>query len=236
MKENDLFSNGIYKYAGIELTPSVMAELIVVFFSGKQFKRKDALKKCIDFHRSNGGILEHDNYVQTIKKALASILKAENKGYGVWYVGSVSEETGIVDETENNNDNNQKEAECRDEVRILSDKTIGYGDQSVYVYYYDAYRKLADLEGKNVWECKIGRTDTDPIQRIMSQAGTCYPESPHIALLIYCDNSSILETTFHNIFKMRKKWLKNAPGTEWFLTSPEEIENIYSSIINSDIE
>lgn len=234
MKENDLFVNGIYKYAGIELMPSIMAELIMAFYSGKQLKRKDALKKCIDFHRSNGGILEHDNYISTIKKALGSTLKAENKGYGVWYVGSVSDEAGIMDATGNYTDNNQQDAEFRDEVRILSDKIIGNGNQSVYVYYYDAYRKLAELEGRHVWECKIGRTDTDPIQRIMAQAGTCYPESPHIALLIYCENSSVLETTFHNILKMRKKWLKNAPGTEWFLTSPEELESIYKSIIDSD--
>lgn len=236
MKESDLFVNGVYKYTGIELMPSVMAELITAFFSGKLFKRKEALKKCIDFHKSNGGILEHDNYISTIKKALGSTIKAKNKGYGVWYIESVSDETEITDVTEEKTNNNQKEAERKDEVRVLADKTIGGGNQSVYVYYYDTYRKLAELEGRNAWECKIGRTETDPIQRIMAQAGTCYPETPHIALLINCDNSSVLETTFHNILKMRGKWLENAPGTEWFLTAPEEIENIYRNIIDPDVE
>jgi len=31
---------------------------------------------------------------------------------------------------------------------------------------------------------------------------------------------------------MRNKWLMNSPGKEWFMTSPKEIEEIYSTLIN----
>jgi hypothetical protein len=81
------------------------------------------------------------------------------------------------------------------------------------------------------WECKIGRTDVEPIQRIMGQAGTCYPEFPHIALIIHCEDSSQLEMAFHSILKVRRKYIKSAPGKEWFMTSPQEIEDIYSLIM-----
>ena len=81
------------------------------------------------------------------------------------------------------------------------------------------------------WECKIGRTDVEPIQRIMGQAGTCYPEIPHIALVIYCEDSFQLEMAFHSILKVQKKYIKSAPGKEWFMTSPRKIEDIYSLIM-----
>ena len=48
--------------------------------------------------------------------------------------------------------------------------------------------KPSYLKGRNQWECKIGRTEVDPLSRIFSQAGTCYPELPHVALIMYCDD------------------------------------------------
>ena len=82
-----------------------------------------------------------------------------------------------------------------------------------------------------VWPCKIGRTDCDPIQRIIGQAGTCYPELPHVALIIYCDDSNALETAFHNIMKVKGRWMADAPGKEWFMTSPDELKAIYTSVL-----
>ena len=65
------------------------------------------------------------------------------------------------------------------------------------------------------------------LQRIIGQAGTCYPEFPHVALVIYCDDSAQMETALHAILKLQKKHIESAPGTEWFMTSPEEIEKLY---------
>ncbi|MCH3923261.1 GIY-YIG nuclease family protein [Limosilactobacillus sp.] len=98
---------------------------------------------------------------------------------------------------------------------------------AVYLYYYDKYKELAELKGQHVWECKIGRTETDPISRVLGQAGTCYPELPHIALILNCDNSSLMEKALHSILKVKGRWLSDSPGKEWFITSPEEVENLY---------
>ena len=123
------------------------------------------------------------------------------------------------------------EEKIRDTVEYDADKTIGAGYNAVYVYYYDTYKKYAEACGHSIWECKIGRTDKDPLQRIFGQAGTCYPELPHIALIIKCSNSLQLEAALHNILKLRNRWIENAPGTEWFLTSPAEIESVYHIIV-----
>ena len=101
----------------------------------------------------------------------------------------------------------------------------------MYLYYYDRYKELAEFKGYDIWECKIGRTDVDPIGRVVGQAGTCYPELPHIALIIYCDDSSLVEKALHSILKIKGRWLDKSPGKEWFITSPQEIEDIYMTIV-----
>lgn len=233
--KEELFDNGIYIYKELELTPAIIAKLLTVFYSGKQFQRQDALKKVVDFHRENGGFLEKDNYIPSLKVALGRSLVdlATNKGYGVWYLkreNDTDNEQVITEDEEDDEDEDELEVQ---NVKQQYDKIIGDGDKAVYVYYYDTYKQYAILQGSSVWACKIGRTDVDPIQRVLGQASTSYPELPHIGLVIKCDNSSSLETTLHYILKVRGKWMENAPGTEWFITSPEEVESIYNSFFTS---
>lgn len=211
-----------YKYFGLELTPTIFKDLLIQFFDGKQFNRKDAINVITKYHSDNGGVLNKPSYVSVFKKATQGLNKngIENVGYGTWrlcYEKEAVEEIVAIKDTE--------------EGTYSADKKIGEGKNAVYVYYYDCYKELSLLLEKDVWQCKIGRTDVDPIGRVFSQAGTCYPELPHLALVIYCDDSSTLERALHNILIIRKRWISNAPGKEWFMTSPEEIESIYYSII-----
>lgn len=211
-----------YKYAGVELTPNVFAELLILLFDGKQFKRTTAIETITQYHQRHGGVLEKKEYVSVFKKACLNLSKSglTNIGYGTWRLNYQVKEVEIVSENDE-----------YDAVEYSADKTIGTGEKSVYVYYYDTYKKYAEACGKCIWECKIGRTDKDPLQRVFGQAGTCYPELPHIALIIKCDNSSQLELALHNILKIRNQWIEGAPGTEWFLTSPTEVENLYSMVV-----
>jgi hypothetical protein len=41
---------------------------------------------------------------------------------------------------------------------IRPDKEVGAGPECVYLYFNPNDRGLAELEGRDVWECKIGRT------------------------------------------------------------------------------
>ncbi|MBQ3755905.1 MAG: GIY-YIG nuclease family protein [Oscillospiraceae bacterium] len=210
-----------YKYYGLELTPAIFEALLVQLFDGKQFSRQDAIDKIKAFHLENGGVLNKASYIAVFKKAAQRLKDKgfENIGYGIWrlcYKTDAIEE--IIPKPK------------KEQSSFQADKEIGSGSSSIYVYYYDRYKELAILKGNSEWECKIGRTDVEPIGRVLNQAGTCYPELPHIALIIYCDNSSLLETTIHSILKMKQKWIPSAPGKEWFNTSPEEIEQLYYSI------
>ena len=110
------------------------------------------------------------------------------------------------------------------------ERTIGSGNSSVYLYYYPQYKESAESKGEKVWQCKIGRTiDGEADRRIKSQA-TGLPESPMIGLHIKTDKEKKIERIIHDILKVGGKHIADAPGTEWFLTSPSEVEEIYNSI------
>ncbi len=211
-----------YRFIGLELTPAIFEELLILFFDGKQFSRQDAIDRITRYHLDNGGFLNKTSYISVFKKATQNLKDKGlvNTGYGVWrlcYSKKTIEE--IIPKSK------------AEEAVFKADKEIGEGKNAVYIYYYDSYKELASLKEKDLWECKIGRTDVDPISRIFSQAGTCYPELPHLALIIHCDDSSLLEKALHSILKIKQRWLVDSPGKEWFLTSPQEVESLYYSII-----
>ena len=210
----------MYDFYGIDLTPTVMKELLIKLFDGKQFKRTDAINKMIEFHKQNGGIVSNKDYVSTFKHAtkLLNNNGIVNCGYGVWRLNYEKHEIEI------------EEVSKTEEIKYCVDETIGVGKFSIYVYYYDIYKRYAVEKKEEYFPCKIGRTDRDPIQRVLGQCGTCYPELPHIALIINCGDSAKLESAINSILKYQNKWIQDAPGSEWFMTNPEEIKKIYYDI------
>lgn len=133
-----------------------------------------------------------------------------------WLIPSSTQDDDSVDPEPNNLD-------------LEPEKIIGFGKQSVYLYYYPIYRRLAELEGEKVWACKIGRAKNEPIIRISSQTRTALPESPKIGLIIKTDEFVLMEATIQGILKLQGKHKQDAPGTEWFITSPSEVEQIYKN-------
>ena len=125
--------------------------------------------------------------------------------------------------------------EILDEIPEV-DEVLGQGNGSVYVYYYDVYREIAEIKEERFWPCKIGMSDKDGMDRIFSQAGTAYPEAPHIALMIKCNSPRDVENALHAILKVRGQWIADAPGTEWFLTSPDDVKHIYYALVQTQNE
>ena len=200
--------NKNYKYAGKPLTEKIARELIVEIFSGKTGVQKKKIKQDVDeTHTSRGGSLS-TNEMHPVSAAL-SVMKnqglANNPTRGQWSILSKSElhPNDLYDS---------------DTVR-----TLGSGTDSVYICYYPAYRYLAEYEGKEFWACKIGR--------IESQARTEMPEPPEIRLIFKTDDPENLEQILHDILKFRGKHIADAPGKEWFMTSPSEVEGIYKNIM-----
>ena len=116
------------------------------------------------------------------------------------------------------------------------ERTIGSGQGSVYLYYYPQYRERAESESEKVWECKIGMTMHSEADGRIKEQATGLPENPKIGLHIKTDKHRQIERIIHEILKVRGKHIDEAPGKEWFLTSPSEVEEIYKFIGESSRE
>lgn len=218
---------------GLPLTPSVAQRLIFELFSGKTVTRQKIVEGVVKLFGERGGNLEDSSDpTATIKKAL-SIMKEDGRvsspQVGYWSIEAeqseilASDETGDVSETETELDEPRKV--------IKADKVIGQGRDSVYVYYYPAYRKLAEINAQKIWPCKIGMSERDPVLRVLSQGGTGMPEVPVIALVIRTSQASALEKALHYVLTARGKATDSSRGTEWFITHPEEIETMANWIL-----
>ncbi len=114
-------------------------------------------------------------------------------------------------------------------IFFKAEKTIGSGRNSVYLYYYQWDRDSAKSNGLNVWECKIGRAAEHQLEKRLRAQATD-PENFKLGLHIQTDNSAEIEGRIHDELKEREKHLCESLRTEWFLTSPSEVEDIYNFI------
>ena len=117
---------------------------------------------------------------------------------------------------------------------FIVENEVGDGEQSLYVYYYENDKKLAQATGKASWECKIGYTTSSIDKRIYEQdVETARHTYPTIGLVVKTRFAHLLEIHIHRELKKRGKKIENSPGFEWFSTSPEEVFGIYESIKDS---
>ncbi len=209
-----------YKYKGLPITPSIIENLTIELVNGQTFKRDDLVKKILGHHISNGGVgPEAQDFPRSVKKALARLQEkgeASNKSYGFWAIHKNDVPTQIE----------EVPSELIDVEKLPTHAIYGKGEFAVYCYYFPTYKMLAQTQGKNYWPCKIGRTDRDPLLRILSQSSTALPEIPFIEFVIMTHNSNLLETAIHSVLQIRGQHLKNSPGSEWFETNPDEVLEI----------
>ena len=110
-------------------------------------------------------------------------------------------------------------AELNSTVDTRDLQELGSGSQAIYAY---GYRCSPD-------RLKIGRTDNDVVGRIASQIGTSTPDKPWLRLVIRTQNCRALEKALHGALQYRGKAVAGG-GAEWFITDPDEILGIYTSI------
>ena len=204
-----------YKYHNIPLTPTIASEIIFELFVDKgNVNLSDIKEKATQLHIERGGLSairsERGIYQESLQ-----YLKREGKitmpSKGYWNIHQPFF------------DKNDTEA-----VNIIGD-----GKGVVYLYYYPSHKERAKSSKSPVWECKIGKTDGDPYERVREQIDkkTGLPEEPQIGLIIKTDDNSAIEQAIHSILKAQGRQ-KDAPGKEWFITSPNEVEYIYRKMFD----
>ncbi len=211
-------------FKDISITPKIFAKIMRKISTGKRFSRKNVIAAVNDFYISHGGrIPEGTDSISQFKKACSYLkpigLRNVIPGSGIWELNYIpSKEGSRIISKPQGSDN------------LENRKTIGHGSQSIYVFYYPTYIRDAKSHGETVWECKIGRTNGKVSQRIANQGKTNLPEVPVIGLQILTDNSKELEKAIHSVLEARGKKVSGSVGNEWYLTNPEDVENIYNLI------
>jgi len=230
-----------YQFKNLPLTPAIIENLILDLFSGKLVERSVISKEVMDAHLARGGKKPRArNLDDSVKRALAKLKShglVENPSPGYWRIdpGATAHEPPLMPQTtdalsspsceESSNTGNLGGESLPDPV---ADLVIGSGDGAVYLYYLPTYRILAEKNGENVWPCKIGRTERDPLVRVLSQASTALPETPHVALIVRTQFPVAWESALHGVLTLRGLKIEQSPGSEWFLTSPDEVIELAS--------
>jgi hypothetical protein len=110
------------------------------------------------------------------------------------------------------------------EVEEEEDASGATSKPSVYWYTFPAYQAIS-----GPYPIKIGR-GADPQTRIRTQV-TAMPEQPIVLGIHEHPDPSNLERALHSVLILRGKRKKDAPGTEWFMTTPAEIETLIKTVL-----
>lgn len=95
---------------------------------------------------------------------------------------------------------------------------------AVYWYTFPAYKRP-----DGPYPIKIGRGAV-PLKRIAQQV-TALPEAPEILGIYEHKNVHALERALHAVLALRGKRKADAPGAEWFITTPVEVKNLIDLVI-----
>ena len=205
---------------GITLTePFIKAWLLKLMAIGRKYDVNELFEMVTDSHLAAGGLDSTAKHRKQQIKAALSKLKAEglveNPEFGYWVMKSNDEVSYLPTEKE-------VEEAAQETAEII----VGQGNQFVYGWYLPAYKRLAEIEGNSLWPMKVGRTADSPEKRMMFQA----PEKPKLGFLLRTDRARHWESHLHGHLHLKGKHLPEAVGTEWFMTSPECLYDIWKAL------
>jgi hypothetical protein len=231
---------GPYRFHGQPLTPAVIESLILELCAGQLVQRQTILEEVSRSHLSRGGKPPRaQSAMASLKKALGRLQRkqlATNPSLGYWRIAPQDPQVTASDVPESARVAGDMGVAGDELTTVASqpaltpDQELGSGQGVVYLYYLPTYRQRALDNGEAVWFCKIGRTERDPLQRILDQAATALPERPHIALLLRTDAAPAWETALQSVLPLRGRKVDDSPGSEWFLTSPDEVLTLIHSL------
>jgi T5orf172 domain-containing protein len=196
-----------YQYSGVPLTPTVFASLARELVQpGEAISRTDLVRLVGEEHERRGGLPARGVAMHAAKKALSQMVEdgeAVSVAYGYWRIVAPT-----------------------DPASISEPIVLGAGPESVYVYYFPAYRDQAAYLGRHEWPMKIGMTKGEVNPRIKDQSGTAMPEQPIVGMIYRTISATNAERMLHATLQERGRRIVDSPGKEWFVTSIDEVRSI----------
>jgi len=234
---------------GVPLTPNVARQLIEAALDGGKILHRQELARLVAAqHKRTGGTIGASSPIQTVAQTLTNMASegvTEHVSRGLWRLAVVDKEQpqqtqqseqppSSPEESIESDAQAQTPAEVvGDVIAITIEDEIGDGPEVIYVYFRENDRRLAQLEGKNVWDCKIGYSKTgDAIGRILEQGiKTSMSRLPTVGLVIRTHDSRELEKIVHSTLRLLGRHIRESPGAEWFVTSPAAIKRWYLKFV-----
>ena len=220
--------------AGLPFVRPIIRSLVEeVFREQPQWKSRDLVDRIAQLHRQRGGAVPPEPALP-VRRVLQDLrdeglVVAPGHGWWRWNGDGTGEATTPDNES-------AEPAPAPDELvadlqpSIQLEKELGSGSECVYLYFNPNDRRLAELEGRDSWECKIGRTSScDAVGRILGQGiRTSLSRLPTVGLVLRTEDSAALEKALHASLRLVGADVPDSPGNEWFMTSPAHIEAWYA--------
>ena len=123
----------------------IRAHALEVMKPCKRYSARELGQLIVERHKAKGGT--HDSDRVQVSRALRSLEEVNSPSQGFYerLPGEVSRQDEEAD---------IRSAEANAEVKI------GDGEETIYGWYFPTYRRLADLEGKQHFRIKVGRSGT----------------------------------------------------------------------------
>ena len=208
-----------------------------LFREQSQWKSGDLVDRVVQSHRGRGGpVVVNPSF--TIRRVLQNLRNdglVIAPGHGWWRWTGSSPDGPVTEEQATDTTALDDEGINDFEPIIRPDKEVGAGPECAYLYFNPNDRRLAELEDRDVWECKIGRTSSrDAIQRILGQGiRTALSRLPTVGLVLRTEDSAALESALHSSLRLVGTEVPDSPGNEWFVTSPARVESWYERFQNA---
>ena len=229
-------ANVIRNRDGVPLTSLAARPIIQYLFNRTpQWRRQDLAAEVEKIHFQHGGVKGKQDTLMVVKKALhhlaeEGVITSVPNGFGLWR--STGAQYGDEQTAEARSQEEPGGSEEADDLQVLDQ--IGEGTEAVYLYFSPNDRRLAELEERDEWECKIGHTQGPVAARILGQgAKTALSHTPIVGLVIRTPDSAALERAIHAALRLAHQTVEDSPGAEWFLTSPAKVMVWYESFEQS---
>jgi hypothetical protein len=198
------------------------------FPPGAVMPRKWLVQDAPRIHAELGGALTTADPISQAKKARAALLEGEWEQAGYGNIRRLGDPRTGEDAYGNSVTLDLQEAE----LSLNAEQWFGDGDETVYCYTFPCYIELASLKGDSKMPMKIGKTSSKSLERVLLQCGVSNPELPLVPLAIRVDDAALFEKAIQRILTIWDRWIDDAPGSEWFMTSKDEILEIVGFLNN----
>lgn len=102
----------------------------------------------------------------------------------------------------------------------------------MYFYYFPAYKELASHKNEKTFPIKIGKSKSEPKNRVNEQSGTALPEKPYLFMEVKTVDCSSLEQNIHSLLNLKGVKSTLAVGNEGFITNEDSLLLILEAIQN----